>query len=123
LIRGLGSDNIDFRLRQTDFRDDGLRDGAPWLGMSIEDVATLDRALVIGSFLRKDHPLLAHRLRQAVKRGAQVSSLHSVDDNWLLPIAHRAIVRAKLSAVASRTVRTANLDTKFPPPKIRQGGR
>jgi NADH-quinone oxidoreductase subunit G len=92
LMRGLGSDNVDFRLRQTDFRDDGARSGAPWLGMPIADVGQLDRALVIGSFLRKDHPLLAHRLRQAAKKGAQVSSLHSVDDDWLMPLAHRAIV-------------------------------
>ena len=92
LVRGLGSDNIDFRLRQGDFRDDALRDGIPWLGMPIADVGKLDRALVIGSFLRKDQPMLALRLRQAVKKGAQVSSLHSVDDDWLMPVAHRAIV-------------------------------
>ena len=92
LVRGLGSDNIDFRLRQTDFGDDGQRDAIPWLGMPIAEVGKLDRALVIGSFLRKDQPMLALRLRQAVKKGAQVSSLHSVDDDWLMPIAHRAIV-------------------------------
>ncbi|HET8831787.1 MAG TPA: NADH-quinone oxidoreductase subunit NuoG [Casimicrobiaceae bacterium] len=92
LMRGLGSDNIDFRLRQTDFRDDGARAGVPYLGMPIADVNALDRALVVGSFLRKDHPLLAHRLRQAAKKRAQISSLHSVDDDWLMPIAHRAIV-------------------------------
>ena len=96
LARGLGSDNVDFRLRQADFRDDGTRDGIPYLGMPIADVQKLDRALVVGSFLRKDHPLLAHRLRQAAKKGAQVSSLHSVDDDWLMPIAHRAIVPPSL---------------------------
>jgi NADH-quinone oxidoreductase subunit G len=92
LIRGLGSDNVDFRLRQTDFRDDSLRGGAPYLGMPIADVGKIDRALVVGSFLRKDHPLLAHRLRQAAKKGAQISLLHAVDDDWLMPIAHRAVV-------------------------------
>jgi NADH-quinone oxidoreductase subunit G len=92
LMRGLGSDNVDFRLRQTDFRDDGLREGIPWLGMPIADIGKLDRALVIGSFLRKDQPMLALRLRQAARRGAQVSSLHSVRDDWLMPVAHRAIV-------------------------------
>ncbi|HKU85026.1 MAG TPA: NADH-quinone oxidoreductase subunit NuoG, partial [Casimicrobiaceae bacterium] len=92
LVRGLGSDNVDFRLRQADFRDDGQRAGAPFLGMPIADLGRLDRALVVGSFLRKDHPLIAHRLRQAAKKGAQISSLHSVDDDWLLPVAHRAIV-------------------------------
>jgi NADH-quinone oxidoreductase subunit G len=96
LTRALGSENIDFRLRQTDFRGDGQREGIPWLGMPIADIGKLDRALVIGSFLRKDHPLLAHRLRQAAKKGAQVSMLHSVDDDWLMPVARKAVVAPSL---------------------------
>jgi NADH-quinone oxidoreductase subunit G len=48
--------------------------------------------LVVGSFLRKDHPLLAHRLRQAAKRRAQIHMLHSVDDDWLMPIASKKVV-------------------------------
>ncbi|MFO1317056.1 MAG: NADH-quinone oxidoreductase subunit NuoG [Burkholderiales bacterium] len=92
LVRGLGGDNIDFRLRQTDFRGDGHAKGIPWLGMPIADVAACDRVLVVGSFLRKDHPLLAQRLRQAAKKGTQVSMLHSVDDDWLIRVAHRAVV-------------------------------
>jgi NADH-quinone oxidoreductase subunit G len=92
LVRALGSDNIDFRLRQTDFRDADDRSGIPWLGMPIAEMGALDRLLVVGSFLRKDHPLLAHRLRQAAKKGAQISALHAVDDDWLMPIAHKAIV-------------------------------
>jgi len=120
LMRGLGSDNVDFRLRQTDFRDDGKRGGAPWLGMAIEDVGKLDRALVVGSFLRKDHPLLAHRLRQAVKKGAQVSSLHSVDDDWLMPIAHRAIVVPSLlpAMLAQIVVAAAQGAGKSVPPVL-----
>jgi NADH-quinone oxidoreductase subunit G len=96
LTRGLGSENIDFRLRQTDFRADGQRSGIPWLGMPIADVGKLDRVLVIGSFLRKDQPLLAHRLRQAAKKGTQVSMLHSVDDDWLMPVARKSIVAPSL---------------------------
>ncbi|MEP6997729.1 MAG: NADH-quinone oxidoreductase subunit NuoG [Betaproteobacteria bacterium] len=96
LVRGLGSDNVDFRLRQTDFSADGTaagaRRGVPWLGMPITDFAALDRVLVVGSFLRNDHPLLAHRLRQAAKRGAQVSLLHASDDELLIRVAHKAIV-------------------------------
>ena len=52
--------------------------------------------LVVGSFLRKDHPLIAQRLRQAAKRGTQVSSLHSVDADWLMSVAHQAIVAPSL---------------------------
>src|SRR5581483_3723798 len=76
LIRGLGSANVDFRLRQCDFSADGLLQGAPWLGMPITEVGNRDRVLVIGSQLRKDHPLLAARLRIAARKGAQVSLLH-----------------------------------------------
>jgi NADH-quinone oxidoreductase subunit G len=82
----------DFRLRQSDFSADGKRAGIPWLGLPIAELEKLDRVLVIGSFLRKDHPLIAHRLRQAAKRGAQIHMLHSVDDDWLMPIASRKIV-------------------------------
>jgi len=100
LVRGLGSENIDFRLRQSDFRLDGQL--TPWLGMPIAEVGKLDRAFVIGSFLRKDHPLLASRLRQAVKQGAEVSVLHAVDDDLLMPLAHKMIAApsAWLSALS-----------------------
>jgi NADH-quinone oxidoreductase subunit G len=82
----------DFRLRHSDFSADGARAGIPWLGMPVAELGALDRVLVIGSFLRKDHPLIAHRLRQAAKRGARIHVLHSVDDDWLMPIASRTIV-------------------------------
>src|SRR6476620_127920 len=82
----------DFRLRHSDFSGDGKRAGIPWLGMPVTDLAKLDRVLVVGSFLRKDHPLIAQRLRQAAKRGTQVHVLHSVDDDWLMKIASKKIV-------------------------------
>ncbi|HXM81306.1 MAG TPA: NADH-quinone oxidoreductase subunit NuoG [Burkholderiales bacterium] len=82
----------DFRLRHAEFSADGRREGIPWLGMRITELGALDRVLVVGSFLRKDHPLIAHRLRQAAKRGAQVHILHSVDDDWAMPIAGKRIV-------------------------------
>jgi len=122
LLRGLGSDNIDCRLRQTDFRDDGARAGIPYLGMPIADVGALDRALVVGSFLRKDHPLLAHRLRQAAKKGAQISSLHSVDDDWLMPVAHRAVVApSQLPAILAQIVVAAAQGAGKDPPAALQG--
>ena len=83
----------DFRLRHSDFSADGRREGIPWLGMPVAELQDLDRVLVVGSFLRKDAPLLAHRLRQAAKRGAQIHMLHSVDEDWLMPVASRKIVR------------------------------
>ena len=89
LVRGLGSENIDVRTRHADFGNAAPAGKARWLGTSIASLSKLDRAFVIGSFLRKDHPLMAQRLRQAARHGAQVSSLHAVHDDWALPLAAR----------------------------------
>ncbi|MFM7705224.1 MAG: NADH-quinone oxidoreductase subunit NuoG, partial [Rubrivivax sp.] len=90
LMRGLGSANVDHRLRHADFRRLGTPQGtARWLGQPIAALSALDRVLVVGSFLRKDHPLFAQRLRQAARRGAQVSSLQAAHDDWLMPIHQR----------------------------------
>ena len=92
LVRGLGSNNVDFRLRQADFSADEKRLGAPWLGMAVADLNKADRFLLVGSFLRKDHPLLASRVRYAVKHGAQANVVHSADDDLLMKVANKAIV-------------------------------
>ena len=114
LARGLESDNIDFRLRQSDFSVDGKSAGAPWLGMSIADFAALDRYFVIGSYLRKDQPLLSHRVRQATKRGAELSLLHAVDDDLLMRVVNKAIVPpsamvAALSAIVAAASEAAGV--------------
>ena len=115
LMRGLGSDNVDFRLRQADFSADGKRAGAPWLGLSVAEINQADRFLLVGSFLRKDHPLLASRIRQAVKRGAQANVLHSTDDNLLMKIAHKEIVppaeMVRVMAQILQALATANKAT------------
>ena len=92
LMRGMGSENIDFRLRQSDFSTDGKLAGIPWLGMKVAELNTLDRVLVVGSFLRKDHPLIAQRLRQIAKKRAQINSIHCADDDWLMKVANKAVV-------------------------------
>jgi NADH-quinone oxidoreductase subunit G len=92
LVRGLGSENVDCRPRVADPTLSQRMQGTPWLGMPIERVNALDRVLLVGSFLRKDHPLLASRVRAAVKRGARVAVLHAVDDDLLMPVAAKAIV-------------------------------
>lgn len=76
LVRGLGSNNIDSRLRQGDFRLDEEAGGISWLGMPIAEVERLNAALVIGGDLRKEQPLLAHRLRKAALAGADLHYLN-----------------------------------------------
>ncbi len=92
LVRGLGSGNVDFRLRQSDFSLDGQRGGAPWLGMPVADIGSLDRLFIVGSFFRKDHPLIAQRVRQAAKRGLKISAVNPAFDDWQLNLTNKAIV-------------------------------
>ena len=82
LVRGLGSNQMETRLRQTDVKNAAA---APWLGMPIAKINELDRALVIGSFLRKDQPVLAARIRTASKRALQVLRIDAGGDDWLIP--------------------------------------
>ncbi|QJE01349.1 NADH-quinone oxidoreductase subunit G [Massilia forsythiae] len=88
-MRGFGVENVDFRLRQSDFALDGTV--VPSLGMPIAELSNLQRVLVVGSFLRKDHPLAATRLRAAVKSGAKLSIVHGSHDDNLIPTANRLI--------------------------------
>ncbi|CAN7491180.1 NADH-quinone oxidoreductase subunit NuoG [Acidovorax sp. LjRoot129] len=83
LMRGIGSDNIDYRLRNAEF---AAPEGVRWLGTSIASLSTLQRVLVVGSNLRKDHPLFAQRIRQAARHGCQVSAVDSVARDWALPV-------------------------------------
>ncbi|HEX6722609.1 MAG TPA: molybdopterin-dependent oxidoreductase, partial [Burkholderiaceae bacterium] len=89
LVRGLGSENIDHRLRHSDFASRAPDGSARWLGLPIAALSSLERVFVVGSFLRKDHPLFASRIRQAVRRGAKLMSLHAVHDDWAVPVAQR----------------------------------
>ena len=81
MMKDFGSTKIETRLRQV---DNLIPAGKNWLGMSIENLERLDRCLVIGSFLRKDHPLLAVRLRKAAKSGLQLMRIDSGSDSWLI---------------------------------------
>ncbi|TSA50984.1 MAG: NADH-quinone oxidoreductase subunit G, partial [Nitrosomonadales bacterium] len=92
IARRLGCGNVDHRLRRSDFRLDGHFQGTPWMGCNIPDVQQMDRVLVIGSNLRNEHPLLAHRLRQAVKMNSmEMSLVNPLDDDPLMRVAHKAI--------------------------------
>jgi NADH-quinone oxidoreductase subunit G len=91
LIRALGSDNIDARLRAA---EPASGEGVRWLGMPLSDLSQLDRVLVVGGNLRKDQPLMAQRIRQATRRGAQVSALNEQAFDWAMPVQHQLLASA-----------------------------
>lgn len=87
LARALGSSQIESH----PLEHGAGRAQARWLGMAVEDVARLDRIVLIGSTLRSEQPLLARRVRQAVKAGAALSVVHAANDDLLCTVAHAAI--------------------------------
>ncbi len=115
LVRGLGSDNIDYRLRNAQFTQ---FEGVRWLGTSIASLSQLQRVLVVGSNLRKDHPLFAARIRQAVRQGAQVHALHSEQSDWAMPLASFQVAAASqwesnLSNLASALAQELKIESPF----------
>jgi NADH-quinone oxidoreductase subunit G len=109
LIRSMGSDNIDHRLRHAEFvKSEGVR----YLGTTIASLTQLQRVLVVGSNLRKDHPLFALRIRQAQRNGAQVNAITSkalfnAADAWAMPVAHADVQEADAWAQSLANVAAA----------------
>ena len=87
VARGLGSANIDHRLRQRDFRDQDADPVHPALGLPIADIEKLNGLLVIGSNLRREVPIIAHRVRKAALKGTKVVSLVPGPVEYLFPLA------------------------------------
>ena len=112
VIRGLGSNNMDTRLRQADTSADGKFSGVRWLSMKIAEMGTLQSVLVVGSTLRKDHPLIANRLRQAAKKGLQVNLVHCADDDLLMKVANKVIIRPSALAMTLAAVTKSLADIK-----------
>jgi NADH-quinone oxidoreductase subunit G len=122
LTRELGSDNIDYRLRNAEFT---AFEGVRWLGTSIASLTQVQRALVVGSNLRKDHPLFAQRIRQAVRKGAALSVITSAGlmadrDAWAIDVAQASIVEADqwveaLAAVAAAIGETSGAAAPLAP--------
>ena len=109
LVRSLGSDNIDYRLRNAEF---AKAEGVRYLGTSIASLTQVQRVLVIGSNLRKDHPLFAQRIRQAQRNGAQVNAITSkalfnAADAWAMPVAHADVQEASAWAQSLANVAAA----------------
>jgi NADH-quinone oxidoreductase subunit G len=115
LTRGLGSHNIDHRLRQVDFRDQDLAPMFPWLGQTLAELQNVDAALLVGAHPRKEQPLAAHRLRKAALHGAAVMCVNPVAYDFNFPLAenlaagpagmerHLAAIAKALLALSGRT--------------------
>src|SRR5206468_848155 len=96
-----------------------LKEGGRWreVDWQAAELAALDRVLLVGSFLRKDHPLVASRLRQIAKRKSQINVLHCADDDLLMPVANKAIVRpSELAGTLAQVVKAVAEARQKPSP-------
>ena len=117
LMSALGSGNTDYRLRHADFSAP-LNQGARYLGMPIAALTHLQNVLVVGSNLRKDHPLFAQRIRQAAKTGCALSALVASKPDWALPVRNLLISPANQWVQALADVAAAVASEKGVPPLV-----
>ncbi len=92
MLRSLGSDNIDHRLRQSDFSDQDNVGAYPGLGMSFADIEQSDAILLIGSNIQKEQPAFALRLRKAALKGTKVMVVNPCDYAFHFDVAEKHIV-------------------------------
>ena len=116
LVRGLGSANVDHRVRQRDFSDQDAAPGHPSIGMGVDDLERLDAALLIGSCARKEHPIVNHRLRKASLAGAAVTYLDVMAHDLNLAPAARMVVPPPelVGALAAITMAAARIADREP---------
>ncbi|HQS81815.1 MAG TPA: NADH-quinone oxidoreductase subunit NuoG [Thiobacillus sp.] len=106
LMRGMGSGNVDHRLRQSDFSLDDKAHGGFWLGMPVTYMSRLNRMLVVGSNLRKDHPLMAHRIRESVRWSGELNLINAAEDEFLGKVhAKRIVAPSQLAAALAGVCR------------------
>lgn len=68
MMRTVGVNSLDYRVDQQDFSFDGKQYGIAYLGSSLAEFLANKSILVVGSVLREEHPLIAARLRNSVKK-------------------------------------------------------
>ena len=107
IARGMSCANIDHRLRQLDFRDQESDAVFPHLGLKIAAVDQLQGVLVIGSNLRHEMPMLAHRLRKAAVKGAKVAFLNPRRFDYMFPVAAYVSAPDDMAAELAALVRAA----------------
>ena len=91
LMRGIGSNNIDHRLRQSDFSDQDIAPQFPALAQSLTDLENNDAILLVGSWVRKDQPIAGHRIRKAFRKGAKIMAVNAVDFDFNFDLAEKMI--------------------------------
>jgi len=119
IIHGMGGRNIDHRLKQLDFSDDAHLPTRPTCAWQLDDLAKKDNIIIIGSHVRKDQPIVAHKIRKASLIGADIFAINSIDYDFHFDLTDKCIVApsqmvSTLAALAS-ALNVADTDTAWAP--------
>jgi NADH-quinone oxidoreductase subunit G len=122
IAAGLGSRDIDHRLRQLDFRGQAT-EAVPALGIPISEVERLEAALFVGANLRQEMPMLAHRVRKAAVKGqAKIAFLNPRRFEYLFPVSAYGVADADFVADFAAVVLAAGEGAGKPLPAGPVGG-
>lgn len=91
LARAMGIENLDSRLRQQDFSLDAAGIFAPKLNHALPEVESLPQVLLVGSYIRKELPMLNHRLRKAQLNGNHISVMNPQSFDFNYELSHQII--------------------------------
>jgi len=91
LMRGFGVENIDHRIRQTDFSDQEHLGAWPQLGCDIAQLENLDAALLIGSDIRREQPIACTRLRKITLKNKPIFAINPIDYEFNFSVAEKII--------------------------------
>ena len=86
LAAHLGTANIDHRVMRRDLSDQDNDPVFPSLGCRIADIEDQGAVFVVGSNLRAEAPIIAHRVRKAALGGARVSFASTVRQEYLFDV-------------------------------------
>ena len=87
IAKELNTSHIDYRLLEQSFSENNN-----WLGCKIDEIESHDAILVIGSNLKHDQPLLAHRFRRYANKRNNFSIITSYDDFYSTRCLEKVIV-------------------------------
>ena len=86
LSNDLSINNVDHRLRVVDFTDQDNDPKIPLLGMNIADIEKCKQIVVIGSDIRKEAPIIGHRIRKAALAGTQIGVINENINEYFFDI-------------------------------------
>ena len=113
LLHGLGISNIDYRLREQSFSDQGYIYNSDCTDLS--DIERSDYIILVGCNIRAEQPIIAHRMRQAAVRGTKITNINFFATDLLMPVESQLTVNVKsmldiLAGIAKELLITMKYD-------------